>query len=439
MEQTMDFEKPEQETGNSTKDISGTMKTLKLARKIYKELEAGKSMEEVISERLPKKDVRAIQRDSKLLDEGVTSVYQAKNEEIDETWLEQRLNASMVDLTEKERVRYLGNLIHAVKTAYPDIQLDADGLDEMYALCEAEECTKEDVSMVLGLAEEALEGHAGLLKRQSVAAMNKRLYQLDHKTIEQQINSSEDRARAYAAACYIQQQCGEQMNVDGQDISGFPARLLGVAAATSIESSKLMEWYSVGKINLHVLQEKLKQLFLSAFTFVYEHVAKGGAYILQGLTACAIFAVLLPIMSYLLFFSPILIVLGTAALTYYAAAKFVTTSDFEHMIDAVLRFAKSLWKKCKGQWDKLFGDKAGDVVFNAADEDAEEEKDVDEEELEEETEDEEGLEEDVEGAEDVEEAKDKEGLEEDVEEAEEEDVEEEEDVVEDLEGVGERS
>lgn len=393
MTDTMNMDTLRQIPESLAADIRSSVKTLNLSHSIYAQLKEGMALENILTGYLPNMERKTLEDTAQCLSDGVQSVYTSMGEEVDGKWVKQHLNKRMVDLNDKERVTFLGNLITAVRTAYPDIQMDDSAVRTMNMICSAEDNTEADVAVMLDLTGTMISEHAGLLRRQSVAAMEKRLHKLDHETVASQVSSGLDSAIAYAAACYITQQCGELTTVNKQDASNMPPYLIGVAAAAGIESSKLMELYSTGKIAMAALQSDLEKLFTSALAFVCDHVILTIAVGMQVVLAVNLFDMLLPLMTELLYFSPVLIVLATASISIFASTQLITTRDFVDVINLVWNLAKSLW-------NKLFGNQESEIqsvpaivdasVTAVEDENAEEDEDEDAEE-EDEAEQEEGL------------------------------------------------
>lgn len=379
MTDTLNMDKFAQIPENLVADIRSNAKTLMLSHSIREELRDGMALEKVLAGYLPNMERKTLENAAQCLSDGVQSVYTSMEEEVDAKWVKQHLNKRMVNLKNKERVTYLGNLITAVRTAYPDIQMDASAVRTVNTLCNAEDNTDADVSAMLDLTGTIIWEHAGMIRRQSVAAMEKRLHKLDHETIISQVSSGMDSAIAYAAACYIAQQCGDLTKINKQDASDMPPYLIGVAAASGIESSKLMELYSTGKITMAALQSDLEKLFTSALVFVCDHVVLTIAIGMQIVLSINLFNMLLPLMAEWLFFSPVLIVLATAGISVFVSTQLVTTRDFVDVINMVWNLAKSLWNKMFGNHEAEIQSTPAIVDASAiAAEDEDEEEDAEE-------------------------------------------------------------
>lgn len=336
-------------------------------------------MEEIITEHLPGMGEQEIQRAAEFLADGVKSVYDDINEQVDNEWVKKRLNKDMLNLSNKERVIFLSNLIAAERAAYPDMTLGDDVLARIKDLREAEDNTASDVDELLAFAGSALKYHAGLLKRQSVIAMEKRLYELDHETVESEILAGMENSLAYAGACYIMQQCGELVVVNGEDASEMHPQMLGTAAAVSVESSKLMELYSAGKISMKVLQQKIESMLTAALTFVCSHAVTVLAVATQSAAGFGLFIGLLSLMTDWLYLHPVLVILSASAVSIFSVTKLVTTKDIENVYLGIWETAKVLWAVCRGLWDKLTGKVLREDDLDAEYVDITEENDVDEE------------------------------------------------------------
>lgn len=349
MAKHLDWESIKQNSMNLMSDIRGGVETMVLSKNIKKEMEEGASLAEILHKHLPTVDLEVIQEDAASLEKGVGKVYKAKDEEVDASWVKSHLNDRMADMDEKERVTFLSNLITAERAMHPDIELEEEALELMESLKTAEACTAEDVDVLVNLANSVLKEHAGMLTQISWKAMEKRMHKLDHELIEENIGFGEEVSIAYAAACYIQQQCGKAVKMNKEDKTDLPTELLGSAAAASVESSYLMQQYCRGRITKKVFFDKLERLYTAVLTFVCEH--KIGVAV-QAVLTVVVFVALFSLISEILYISPILRILGAAVISVWITTQGITTKDIEDALNAVWDAATNIWENIKSAYKK---------------------------------------------------------------------------------------
>lgn len=353
-----------------TKEVKSAVKTMSLTHAIQKDLAEGETLESILAARLPSTAVDKISEDAALIRAGIDSVYTAAAEEIDEQWVIQHLNGAMSDLDNVQRVKYLQNLI----SIFPKERfLDTDVLERVYALDSAECASDADVEFLLNAVRECIANDASILGRSSVQAMNRAMPNLDKSVVHELSQAGVETAYAYAAACYIMNQCGEDPWSTGESVAAQPAYTIGAIAAANIESSCLMSLYYAGKIRLNVLKNKLVSLFQSVIAFVAAHFARAIAVGLQISTGLGAAIWYLRFLLKVLHFGPWIALIGAAVLAYLTATKFVTTQDYEDLVNTVWSIVKAAWDWVKDLFHKVFRhDEAADrAEVNSTEEETE--------------------------------------------------------------------
>lgn len=337
-------------------EVRNGIKSILLAREIQKELKKGISLEEAVSRRIPVLDGKTVAEDIRQLQNGVRSMYDSMGQTVDADWAKQRLNKALSGLDNRRRVVYLGNVISAVTAAYPEVILDEEAADALEEMLAAEENTEEDVAFLMEMVQDVLPKFGALLQRSSVSAMMKRLHKVDHGKVETRIQSGLDSVTVYAAACYVMQKCGELWDIDGKPGGNMPAFALGVAAAASVESSRLMELYCAGKMTLETLTEKLRSLYTAAAGYAFEGIicflAVAG-YVVVGVGLAVVLIEIMELLGAFLFFSPILIIVGVFVIAFCLEQEVFTVKDCEEVIRSAWDILKSGWDGVKNLWHKL--------------------------------------------------------------------------------------
>lgn len=352
--QTTDF--AGRKSGKAGREVRNGIKSILLAKEIRKELKEGISLEDAVSKRIPVLDGKSVAEDVRQLQKGVRSMYDSMGQTVDADWARQRLNKALTGLDNQRRVAYLGNVIAAVTAAYPEVALDEEAAHALEKILAAEENTDEDVEFLMEMAQDVLPKFGALLQRSSVSAMMKHLHKVDHGKVESRIQSGEESVTIYAAACYVMQKCGELWEIDGKPGGNMPAFALGVAAAASVESSRLMELYCAGKMTLQTLTEKLRTLYTAAAGCAFEGIIRFLAISAYGVIGVALAVVLIEILELLgafLFFSPILIIIGVFVIAFGLEYEAFTVKDCEDVILAAWDILKSGWDAVRNLWHKI--------------------------------------------------------------------------------------
>lgn len=364
-------------SGETVMEVRRGMKSMWLSGKIRKELEAGIPLEDILFFRVPTADVNLVREDAQALLDGIQSLYDATQRDVNTAWVEQEINKALTNLDAEKRVSYLRNAITAVMTAYPGITLD----EEETAILERAGSAEEPASVdeLLHMTGSVLPQFGELLQRSSAAAMLDRLHKLDREMVEKQTNFGMNSVTAYAAACYIMQKCGEDVTVNGQEHLSVYA--LGAAAAASVESSRLMELYSTGKISLDILCSKLKNMYTAVVTYTFGSMTQfvaSAAYVATIIAGAELFTALFLELGAFLYFSPVVLLAGSAALSAALITSAFSVSDYEAAVQSVWDLLKNLWSKLKSYWDELSAAAEDEEVVEIDVEDETEDEDEEE-------------------------------------------------------------
>ncbi|MDE7242618.1 MAG: hypothetical protein K2O18_01390 [Oscillospiraceae bacterium] len=341
--------------GEAASEVRYGVKGVWLSKKILKDLEAGTPLEDAILSRVPTLDAQLVRDDAQALLDGIQSLYDTIQHDVDSVWVEQQINKSLSDLDVEKRVAYLRNAVAAVTVSYPDITLDEDASAILARVSSVEEHSDADVQDLLGIMGSVLPQFGELLQRSSTTAMLDRLHKMDHVDVEDQAAFGVNAVTAYAAACYVMQKCGEPLTVNGrrEEMSAFS---LGAAAAASVESSKLMELYSAGRITLGVLAKKLKNIFTAAATYTFSsmiHFLSAAAYAVSIAAVAEVFLAVFIILGAFLYFSPFWLIAGSLALSAFLITSAFSIEEYEAVVEGAWDLLKSLWSKIKELWNDL--------------------------------------------------------------------------------------
>lgn len=253
---------------------SQELKTVALANKLHKELES-KSLSQVLQDYLPVSDAEELQEAALQMETTISDMYASLSETVTDAEVEARLNKALGGHSTEEQGTYLVNLLHcfaaANVVAFPDSQ-------RWQALQDQEEFTKEDVKELLELAVNTIRSNAGILARQEFKAMEGALGHLSETTVTMQMNSGSSYARAYAAAMYITRRQSDE-DTDDQELE---AAVLGLSAAQSVESSRLLAEYHYGRLCLDELMPRLEALAKTMFAIASKILLQGSALVLRG-------------------------------------------------------------------------------------------------------------------------------------------------------------
>lgn len=386
-------------------EVQHGMQAVWLARGIKRELDAGATIEGVLSGRLPTLDPELVRGDAAQLTQGIQSLQESTRQTLNMEQVRQRLADALCDLNAGQRVLYLHNTIEAIATAYPDCAPDSETMASLQTIADAEQHTDADVSALLDVLAPLLPQLGELLQRSTVKAMLQRMDKIDHAQVAQKISTSENAVAAYAAACYIMQKRGKQVGADGQSDRNIPAFSIGAAAAASVESSKVVELYQAGKLTLEAAVEKVCNFFTAVVSYACESVIHAMALSLYTVTSAGIACWLTDLFLFLgafLYFSPITLCVAATLLAVGITSLTISVKDCEDLICLAWDLLQSVWDKIASLWHKT----AAQTEAEDAAEVQEETETADESEVEDEDEDEEEEDEDNEEDENQEEGVD---------------------------------
>lgn len=223
------------------------LKQLALANQLHKEL-TDKSVEQVLTAHLPASDPAQLKTAAEDIHRGVEETYSGLDTKVTEGWKEAHLNSALDGLSCNEKGKYLVKLLDcaaAVKSGEEDPRLAQ--------LREADSYQEQDVAELMDMVAQRIDSDAGFLARQEFLVMEQALEQLPTATVEAQMNSGPAYAEAYAAAMYI---TGKQSDAP-QEASAYQ---IGLLAANSVESSRLLALYHYGKLRLEDLMFRLREM-----------------------------------------------------------------------------------------------------------------------------------------------------------------------------------
>lgn len=351
-------------------DVKSSTKTMLLTRRIHKLMDNGASLESAIAAQLPAADPKSIHDAAEQLAAGVDSVYTSMQDNVDEKWISRHLNNVLLNLDNTKRAAYLNNFISLA----PAGSVDEAAMAKVNTLIDAAEITEKDIAFLVETAQNAISGNAGVLMRRSVQAMDKVMHLLPKEAVADLTNTGVDTAKAYAAACYVLKQCGENpWNPDG-NIAEQTTYMIGAAAATNIEGSKLMALCYTGKINLTILQEKLTHLFKAVITFICEQTVRAIAVGLQIAGGMALATWIADILFFTIGLGLWTSILGSVAVSVFVFTKVFTTQDYVDVLNEAWRLVKLVWNGVKGLWNKVFH---GQAIEDTKESAAETSKDAD--------------------------------------------------------------
>lgn len=334
-------------------EVQHGMQAVWLARSIKQELDSGATMEGVVSGRLPTLDAELVREDAAQLLQGIQSLRESTRQTLNVENVRQRLADVLCDLDNDGRVRYLHNTIEAIAAAYPGCAPDTETMTRLQTIAEAENHTDADVSTLLDVLAPLLPQIGELLQRSTVKAMLQRMERIDHAEVAQKIDSSENAVAAYAAACYIMQKRGRQVKIDGQMNRNIPAFSIGAAAATSVETSKVVELYQAGKLTLEAAAEKVSNFFTAVVTYACEsalHAMALGLYIVTTVGVASWLVGLFIALGAYMYFSPLMLCVAAALLATGITSQTIPVKDCEDLIRMAWYLLQAVWGKIASLW-----------------------------------------------------------------------------------------
>lgn len=364
MENIMTMEEVRNLPQNMCEAAKNAAKTMLLTRKIHKMLEQGDDLATVITRCLPLMDPARIHKDAEQMEAGVRDAYASMNEDVDETWIEEHLNKALVNLTNKERVVYLSNLANMA----PAESMDEEKAEKIAAVRAKDAATDADISFLVDVVKDAVKENAGILSRSSMIAVDKAMHLISEEVVSEFTEVGVETARAYAAASYIMNECGETpWSAEGMTINQVPY-IVGADAVANVESSKLMALYWSGKLKLTVLCEKLEKLIKIVTTVAC-------AYMVHVKVTTILVGPIVEILILFggLYFGPWAVVIGSVVIATVLSFKLISYEFCEECVNDLWRLVKEAWNGVKNVWNALFH-KDRDVEIGAmvSDEETEE-------------------------------------------------------------------
>ena len=350
MTNTLDWEAVKEAPTNVCANAKNAAKTVHLTRKIERLIADGAGLEAAVASLLPMSDPGTIHADMRQLTDGVDAVYDNMDEAVSEDWLVQHMNETMAPLDNPARAAYAANLLELA----PAQSVDPAVKERIAQIREQDEITGADVGFIAGVVRDAFSEDAGILTRSTVAAMESVMHELPPEYVRELGDAGREKAVAYAAACYVMNQCGENPWSADHDIAQQQPYTVGVIAAANTESSRLMYRYYEGKIRLTVLKEKLKALYQNAVTFVTNHTALAIAIGLQVVIGLTMYCELAMLFMYALHIGPWISAIGAAVLSGVTMTKVLTTQRLEDLVNAAWDLAKKAWDACSRALRSLF-------------------------------------------------------------------------------------
>lgn len=350
-----------------TADIKSAVRTMALTRKIEADLASGMSIENVLASHLPATDKDTVLEAARQLEKGISDVYGSLGDKVDNRWITEKLNEGMLNLDGTERVKYLKNMVEATAGAdlSKEIRERIDAVDE--------NANEEDLAFLIDVANGAITRRTDILCRASVQAMNSSLNKIDRKTVRALTEAGVEKAKAYAAACYLLNQCGENPWCTGEaTMEDKDPYAIGAIAAANIEASKIMTLFYHGKITLDVLKLKLQSLFRSVITFVCRHTVRAAAKVIQIVIFAKVAVTTVEFLFDSLMIGPWVAIIGGSLIALFVATKVITTQDLVDIMNAAWHGIKAAWNAAKNLLNRLL---TGAIESAEADEEEEEDED----------------------------------------------------------------
>lgn len=229
--------------GNKAAEV----KQLALANQLQKEL-TDKPLEQVLTAHLPASDAAQLKTAAENIHRGVEESYSGLDAKVTDGWKEAHLNSALDGRSCSEKGKYLVKLLDCAAAVNP-----GEEDPRLAQLREADSYEEQDVAELKDMVTQRINNSAGFLARQEFLVMEQALERLPAATVEAQMNSGPAYAEAYAAAMYV---TGKQSDA-AQEVSPYQ---MGLLAANSVESSRLLALYHYGKLRLEDLMSKLREL-----------------------------------------------------------------------------------------------------------------------------------------------------------------------------------
>lgn len=344
-----------QKAGEVSAEVRQSVKTAVLARKIEKELDDGAALEDILFERVPSLNAQTVMEDARLLTDGIRSVSDAMEQNVDVQWVRQQLDSAMSNLNDKQRVAYLSNVISAVAAAYPNIELDEESARKLEDIKNAETNNSGDVAVLLDMIGAVLPKVGVLLQRASVSGVMKCMRKIDTEKVLDGVGSGANYVTAYAAARYVLQKYGE---FGSRKEAQMPAFTVGATAAATVESSKLMALYTSGKLGLETLQEKLAKLYTVVATFICKNAIHFLSVIAQVTLIAVVGHTIFTLFAHLylwLFVDVFVLLIGSYVLGALLVNKTLPIAKVEEVIQWVWERMKDIWTALRDTWRQLTG------------------------------------------------------------------------------------
>lgn len=348
-------------------DISGAARTMYMAHLIMQDKKAGKNSLEILTDRLPATAKECLEDADMQIRKAIEDFYQQKDQSLDEKDLEKYINKKMKDMEPEKRVPFLLNMLAMA----PQELMSEEDLKKVAQLRNAGCPEPADVDYLTALTLEMLSGTAGVLTRTTVRAMDKNLDLLKSETVSQFMDMGEEMAEAYALASYVELRSGEKpWGKDSERLTGMPYEI-GLAAAASIETSKLMALYANGKVRKEVMEQKLQNLYSAAIRLISERMMD----ILAGLAVAAMFIASNWWVAFLLYnvlgLTPWIAIIGALVAGYLLTFEGFTWRDYKDFVQGCWDAVQVIWSGISSLWDKLFGEKKQTEQTEAVEEERE--------------------------------------------------------------------
>lgn len=225
------------------------LKQVLLANQLHTELEE-MSLEKVLTNHLPATDAGRLASDAQQLHQGVDEMYQSLNTQVEGDQLEAVLNETLGNRSQNDQGKYLVNLIRCFSISNQNNVIDDPRWDKLSV---TETFSQEDVSALINIVKKEFSDAAGFIARQEFQIMDNFMKKYNKADVEMRVNSGKRYAEAYAASMYI-------ISKQTSGIPVYTPHQMGLIAAKSVESCKLLAMYHEGKIRLDELGPKLQML-----------------------------------------------------------------------------------------------------------------------------------------------------------------------------------
>lgn len=224
------------------------------ANQLHKELET-MTLEQVLAKHLPASDPAQLKTAADDMLHAINESYQGMGKQVTRDWVAEQFNSVLGGRSSEEQGRWLVNLLQCSEKVNPDT---LQGNSRWQELQNAESFQAQDVAELMEMAHDCLDDNASFMARQEFHVMEGILDRLPYEVVDAQINSGADYAAAYAAAMYIQNQKSTEHDPSGE--LKPTAYELGLLAVNSVESSRLLAQYHLGKVRLEEAIPRLQAL-----------------------------------------------------------------------------------------------------------------------------------------------------------------------------------